>query len=471
MDNYRLAWRNLWRNRRRTLITVASVFFAIFFALLMRSLQLGTYDHMFKGLIESYSGYIQVQHPDFLEDPVVDNIIEFSDTLQEFLLRDGGVRGVIPRFESFALASAGSRTKGTIVMGIDPEKERDVSDVGNRLVKFSLTEEVVNTLMEEDLPREIKKNIETFSGFSWSGEGKMQIELGIRDRDTASVMPVIRKHAKVDNGMISMGSEGALLGEGLASYLGLEKGDTLVLMSQGYHGVTAAGKYVIMGIVTMPSPDIDNKIVYLPVDVCQQLYGAEGMVTSLVLQVEDNSYNAVEDIVNRIGGSLAEDKYRIVDWKEMNATIVSQLDADNKSGMIMIGILYLVIAFGVFGTVLMMTAERRREFGVLIAIGMQKTEMASVMAFEMIYIGLLGMLAGIAVALPVIFYGFHHPIRFSSDMAKMFEDYGFEPVMAFAWPGPYILWQSLVIAVIVLVALVYPVHKILSIKEIDALKA
>jgi ABC-type lipoprotein release transport system permease subunit len=434
-------------------------------------MQLGTYDNMFKGLIESYSGYIQVQHPDFLEDPVVDNLIEFSDTLQELLLSDPGVKGIIPRFESFALASAGSRTKGAIVMGIDPEKEKNLSDVESRLVRFRLTEDIVSAVLEEDLPEEIKKNIEIFSGYSWAGEGKMQLELGIKDRDTAYVMPVLEKHASVDNRMISAGREGALLGEGLAAYLGLSTGDTLVLLSQGYHGVTAAGKYAVEGVVTMPSPDIDNKIVYLPADVCQQLFGAEGMVTSIVLQVEDNSYDAVEEIVERIGRSLPDEKWRIVDWKEMNATIVSQLDADNKSGMIMIGILYLVIAFGVFGTVLMMTAERRREFGVLIAIGMQKKVMASVMVLEMIYIGLLGIVAGVAVALPVIFYGFYHPIRFSSDMARIFEDYGFEPVMAFAWPGSYILWQSLVIAVIVLVSLLYPVYKILTIKEIDALKA
>lgn len=471
MNNFKLAWRNLWRNRRRTLITVASVFFAIFFALLMRSLQLGTYDNMFKGLIESYSGYMQVQHPDFLEDPVVDNIIEFSDTLQKLLLSDPGVEDLIPRFESFALASAGSRTKGAIVMGIDPEKERNVSDIESRLVRYRLTDDVVTTLLKEDMPEEIEKNIENYSGFSWAGEGKMQLELGIKDSDTASVMPLLRKYASVDNKMIVSGREGSLLGEGLAAYLGLGTGDTLVLLSQGYHGVTAAGKYAVEGVVTMPSPDLDNKIVYLPIDICQQLFGAEGMVTSLVLQVEDNSYDAVEESVQRIGRSLPEDKWRIVDWKEMNATLVSQLDADNKSGMIMIGILYLVIAFGVFGTVLMMTAERRREFGVLIAIGMQKTEMASVMFFEMIYIGLLGIFAGVAVALPVIFYGFYHPIRLSSDIARIFEDYGFEPVMAFAWPGSYILWQSLVIAVIVLVALLYPVYKILTIKEIDALKA
>jgi len=160
-----------------------------------------------------------------------------------------------------------------------------------------------------------------------------------------------------------------------------------------------------------------------------------------------------------------------MDWKEMNGTLVQQLEADNKSGMIMIGILYLVIAFGVFGTVLMMTAERRREFGVLVAIGMQKTRMAGVMVYEMLYIGLIGILAGVGTSIPVIIYGYHNPIHFSASLAKAFEEYGFEPVMAFQWIDSYFIYQSLVVAIIVLIAVIYPVVKIRKMKEVNALRA
>ena len=73
MKNYKLAWRNLWRNRRRTLITASAVFFAVFFALFFRSLQIGSYDHMFKNAIESYSGYLQVQQTDWWDEKSVDN--------------------------------------------------------------------------------------------------------------------------------------------------------------------------------------------------------------------------------------------------------------------------------------------------------------------------------------------------------------------------------------------------------------
>ena len=81
-----MAWRNLWRNRRRTLITVASVFFAIFFALIMRSLQLGTYDHMFRNAIESYTGYIQIQHEDFWDNKIVDNTFAYTPELEQIVM-------------------------------------------------------------------------------------------------------------------------------------------------------------------------------------------------------------------------------------------------------------------------------------------------------------------------------------------------------------------------------------------------
>src|SRR5512136_1349665 len=119
MKNYKIAWRNLWRNKRRTLITVASVFFAVFFALLMRSLQLGSYDHMFRNVIESYTGYIQVQHEDFKDDSSVDNAFDFTPGIQRVLMSDPNVTSIVPRFESFALASSGPLTKGVLVLGID----------------------------------------------------------------------------------------------------------------------------------------------------------------------------------------------------------------------------------------------------------------------------------------------------------------------------------------------------------------
>jgi ABC-type lipoprotein release transport system permease subunit len=470
MDNYKIAWRNLWRNKRRTLITVASVFFAVFFALLMRSIQLGSYDHMFRNVIESYTGYIQVQHEDFKDNPTVDNVFAFSPEIRQNILKDKNVVDVVPRFESFALASSGSLTKGVLVIGIDPVKESLLSNVRGRLVKYRLSAKTIDNLKKSELPQSVKAKLDLFKEESYSTGGILQMDLGIKNTDSASVMPILRRAASFSNGYITSGKQEALIGDRLARYLKLNIGDTLVIIGQGYHGTTAAGKYRISGIVRMPTSDIDNKIVYLPVDVCQELYSAPGMLTSLALSIKDNR----DKKINRMMQSLAKEMpspLRMIEWREMNALLINQMESDNKSGAVMVAILYLVIAFGIFGTVLMMTIERKREFGVLVAIGMQKSKLAAIVSIEMIYIGLLGILSGIAFAFPVIIIGQYNPIRLSGEYAKVYESYGMEPVMPFMPVDYYFLWQSVIVAIIVGIAIIYPVRKIYKMQLVNSLKA
>lgn len=470
MKNYKIAWRNLWRNKKRTLITVASVFFAIFFALIMRSLQLGTYDHMFRNAIESYTGYIQIQHEDFWDNKIVDNTFGYTPELDQIVMSLENVTGTVPRFESFALASSGSLTKGVLVMGVDPEKESLLSDIRSKLVKYNLNDNNIEALRKSELPPEIKKNLEVFRGNSYSSNASLAIDFNIPDNDSSSILTIFREYAYFRNGYLKTGEPGVLIGDKLALYLKAGIGDTIVLLGQGYHGTTAAGKYRINGIVKLPAPDLDNKIVYLPYDVCQELYDAPGLLTSLAISIKANDDKMINGTILEIGSKL-EPHLKVMGWREMNKLMINQMDADSKSGMIMIFILYLVIAFGIFGTVLMMTAERRREFGVLVAIGMQKSKLAAVITLEMILMGILGIASGIIAALPVIFYGYSHPIRFHGEMAKMYEDYGMEAVMPFLLPDMYILWQAMVVAVIVLIALVYPLRKINKMQVVNSLKA
>jgi ABC-type lipoprotein release transport system permease subunit len=272
------------------------------------------------------------------------------------------------------------------------------------------------------------------------------------------------------NGYISSGNQEALIGDRLAKYLKLNIGDTLVLVGQGYHGTTAAGKFRIVGVVRMPTSDIDNKIVYLPVDVCQELFSAPGMLTSLALCINDNSDKEINRMISSLGKEV-QSPLRMLGWREMNELLINQMDADNKSGAIMVGILYLVIAFGIFGTVLMMTIERKREFGVLVAIGMQKSRLAAIVAIEMFYIGLLGILSGIAVAVPAIIIGLYNPIRLTGEYAKVYESYGMEPIMPFMPVDYYFLWQSVIVAIIVAISIIYPVRKIYKMKLVNSLKA
>lgn len=470
MTDSQLAWRNLWRNRKRTLITAASVFFAVFFALLMRSFQLGAYDRLFKNIIESYTGYLQIQHKDYFDDPVLDNAFEVDQSLFDTIRADPNVRAVVPRLESFALAAVGSRTQGVMVIGIDPEGEDKVTGIKKRLVKYRLTTDAISALKKDLRSERTKKLLDVFSDESYSSDGRLMLDLGISNDDTAALFPVIRRDASFRNDYFIKGdTAGVIIGNGLSAYLKANEGDTVVLMGQGYHGTSAAGKYVVRGIVKLPAPDIDNLIVYLPLNAARNLYAASGMATSAVISLKSSVDRDILQTGERLS-RLISDPLAIRNWKELNALLLNQIEADNRSGIIMIGILYLVIAFGVFGTVLMMMAERRREFGMLVSIGMQKRKLAKIVSFEMLLIGLLGLAAGVIASLPIIFYGNSYPLRFRGEMARMYEDYGFEPVMPTLMPDTYFLWQVIVVLIILLIAISFSIRKIFRINVISSMR-
>ncbi len=422
-------------------------------------------------MIESYTGYIQIQHQDYAEEPILDNSFEADPEMMKKVKSDPNVKDVVPRLESYTLAASGSRTQGVMMLGVDPEKEENLSGMRDRLVKFKLTEDAIEALKSTDLPDRTLRLLDLFRNEAYSSTGRMMLDLGISTEDSTVVLPVLRRNASFTNKYFSGSSDGeVLIGSGLSDFLKINVGDTLILMGQGYHGTSAAGNFIVAGIIKLPSPDIDKRIVYMPLETARELYAAPGLATSAVLSLKDFDDKSIDKTAVRLKTFVA-DPLAVKTWRELNALLLNQMEADNRSGMIMIGILYLVIAFGVFGTVLMMMAERRREFGMLVSVGMQKSKLAKVVTIEMFLMGLLGVISGIIASLPLVYYGHFRPLRFTGEYARMYEDYGMEPVMPTLLPDTYYLWQTVVVMIIISIAIIFSVRKIFRIDLISSLKA
>jgi ABC-type lipoprotein release transport system permease subunit len=405
-DTLKLAWRNIWRNKRRTLITIASVFFAMFLSLIMRSMQVGSYGHMADGIVEAFTGFIQVHKNGYWDDQTLDNSMEYDAGLEASIETLENIRAVIPRLESFALASTGEQTKGILVVGIDPVKEMDLTHPQNK----------------------IKQGV-----------------------------------------YFDQNPDGVIVSRRLSEFLNLELNDTVTLISQGYHGATAAGIYAVTGIIEMPNPELDRRIVFMPLPLAQYFYGAENMLTSLVINVFDS--DDLTSTKKQLASILEDDAYEIMDWKELNPELVQQIQSDQAGGYIMLAVLYLIVGFGVLGTLIMMTTERKREFGVMVAVGMQKKRLGLLLTVEMLLMGIIGAATGIVGSLPVITYLVHHPIRFGGEYAELFEQYGFEPIMPARLEGYYFAGQSAIVLIIFILAIIYPVYTVLRLKEIKALRA
>jgi ABC-type antimicrobial peptide transport system permease subunit len=118
-----------------------------------------------------------------------------------------------------------------------------------------------------------------------------------------------------------------------------------------------------------------------------------------------------------------------------------------------------------------MVAERRREFGVLVSVGMQKTRLAGILIYETFMIGLLGIITGSIVSLPILRYHVLNPIPMTGQAGEMMAEMGFEPYMYFSLAPRIFTFQVLIIFILVLVIAIYPIVKALKLKEHDAIRA
>lgn len=401
---FRLAWRNIWRNKRRTAITIASVFFAVLLTVIMHSATTGLYDKMVDDVVSFSSGYIQVHKEGYWDEQVIDNAFPADPQLEKLLSEHPEIKAAVPRLESFALASSGEITKGVMVIGIVPEKEMALT----HLEKFI----------------------------------------------TAGTY-------------LDPGDNAVLVSGGMAKSLGLGINDTIILIGQGYHGASAAAKFPVKGIVQLASPELNKRMVYLPLEKAQQMYDAPQLLTSVSLQLHDA--DDMPALLSGLRTTMDSARYEIMSWKEMMPELDQLIEADRSGHLITMNVLYLVISFGLFGTILMMTTERRREMGILIAIGMKKRILSFIILLEILLIAFLSALLGVAVSFPLLLYFVYNPVRFTGKLAEVYESYGMNPVIALSTSPSIFFTQAAIVFAISFLLAIYPMVKISRLKVVEAL--
>jgi ABC-type lipoprotein release transport system permease subunit len=371
---------------------------------MMVSLKDGFLDKMQENAVSFYTGYVQIHQNGYWDDQNLDNTLSHSPTLADSILTHSQVTSIIPRLEAYGLAASEKRSRVSMVVGIDPDEEQKVTRLKEKVV---------------------------------AGEY-------IVDSDKA-----------------------VLLTEGLADYLNLNLGDTIVILGQGYHGISAVGKYLIKGLIKFGSPDLNNRLVYLPIAEAQWLYGAENRLTAYVLEISDG--NKAKNTAKQIQASLGSG-YEVMPWQVLLPELNQMIQGEDQETVIFLLVLYILISFGIFGTFLMMTMERKYEFGMVVALGMKKYILSLILVIEGICVTMLGALSGLIISFPIINYLHNYPIQLSGELAEVYENYGIEPIFYFSME-PYVFYsQALIVLILALVLSTYPVLSIFRLKPVNAMR-
>lgn len=399
-----IALKNIGRNRSRTLISIASVFFAVILSTLAGSLKEGIFNNLIKNVVSFYSGYLQIHAKGYWDEQQLDNSFEPSPTIQGILRHQSSITAFAPRLESFALAASDKTTKGCLVIGIDPIPENQTTGIQNKLQQgnFSTNE----------------------SNIVWCTTG-------------------------------------------LAERLSIKTNDTLYLIGQGYHGSTAAGKYIVKGLLRFGAPQLNNQALFMPLETATNLFGTENRITAYIIQIDK------PEKLNGIIQSLREklpSGYEVMSWGELMPDIKQHIETDSNNMKYIQGVLYVLICFGIFGTLIMMMMERRYEMGMLIAIGMKKTTLMIMVVAESVITVMTGCVLGLLTSIPLLFYLKKHPLKMGTETAKAYEAFGFEAIFPTATGAHIFGEQGLAVFIIGIVLSIYPVIQIFRLDSVEALK-
>lgn len=271
----------------------------------------------------------------------------------------------------------------------------------------------------------------------------------------------------VDGKLLDIEDKSIIIAKGVARYYNAKVGDSLIFIGQGFHGMQAVGIYPIQGIIDMKNPNLNNMSVFMNLSVAQDFVSADQRITNLVIDKEQ--YFDEIKIVEAIESKIDIQSNDLMTWKEMTPELDQLIQADNAGGMIVIIILYMIVSFGIFGTVLMMTQERLYEFGVLISIGMKKSKLMTTLIFETIFLTFIGVFIGFVISRPIVNYFHFNPIRLFGSAAAQLESAGFEPVLPFmnTYDIPFI--HGLIIILISLATCIYPIIVISNLNPIKAM--
>ena len=231
------------------------------------------------------------------------------------------------------------------------------------------------------------------------------------------------------------------------------------------------GRLYYHKLIDLKNPDLNKLGIFMAIESARNYVSSEEISTHIIIDKEQ--YYDEEKIVKDLSQILSED-YEIMTWKKTLPEIEQTITADNAGGLIMAFILYIIVVFGMFGTVLMMTEERKYEFGVLISIGMSRVRLFGIILIETIILSMIGVFLAIILTYPISYYFNLNPIDMAVLMGEgadqMLEDLGFSPLapMSISWDIP--LSHALVIFIFSLLISIYPAIKILNLNPVKSMK-
>lgn len=338
----KLAFRNIFRQRRRSILTGLSMTGGYLLCALSFSLVEGSYNNVIEHFIRDQTGHIQIHQSDYLQRPRIYKNIDNFSSISKILSSQQDVKSFAPRIKAAALVYANNKNTPAQVVGIDPDKEST----------------------------------------------------------TTRLRQKIKAGTYIDSTTNSEGYYSALIGRSIADLLKLKIGDEIILLSQGADGSMANDIFIVKGIAGTRSSR-DRLTIYLPIPAAQDFFSMQNKIheVAVLLNHTNQSLDATRELQEKIGTEL-----NVSSWQEIEETFYRTMQADKRGNRFTLGIIVFIVFIGVLNTVLMTVFERTKEFGVLKSIGTRPGNLLTMIVMETTMLSLISCALGFLLSLILVYW-------------------------------------------------------------------
>ena len=404
---FKLAWRNIWRNTRRTILTMCAIGFGAALIVFSVGIQLGEYDLMISGSTRIYQGLIQIQKKGYLKDERMRDSIPNAEKLAQQVRDHTGINSVAVRANGFALVSSKQRTYGVLIAGVQAKYEKDVS-----------------------------------------------------------IIPSVVKQGHY---LSSDSAEEAVIGRSLAKNLKISVGDEITIMGSGRDGSVAATILPVVGIFESGSKALDRTMVQIPLHTFQNVFSMGNHAHAIVLY--DKRAKLALPLQHELQTMINGRNQHLValTWDQIQPGIKQSIELDYSSGWVMYIVLIAVITFSIMNTFLMSVLERTREFGIMLALGLRPLNIGKMVMMEALLLTIIALIIGTLVGVAINYYFDVHGLTFEG-MEEIAAQYNMPATITPQLSLESSLIGPSVILLFTLLSALFPALKIRKLEPVEAMR-
>ncbi|HUU38816.1 MAG TPA: FtsX-like permease family protein [Candidatus Desulfaltia sp.] len=352
MLTLKMAFRNILRQKRRTMFTGLSIVGGFTLAVIFIGWADGSYNNIIDQFTRNRLGHIQIHEKTYLDRPSLYKTIDAGQRIGTILEQADAVESWAPRVYGAGLAAFGEKSAGVQIIGLDPQRENATTHFDRKIVQ----------------------------GRSFSALRAGEV----------------------------------VLGKGLAEILQTKTGDRVVLVSQAADGSIAQDLYLLVGIVATGDDLSDRMSFFLPLGTAQDYLVLGDRLHEIAVVVDRLS--RVNMIAATLSGLIADPALSVDPWQVFARSFYEAMRADKAGMWVMLVIIVVIVAVGVLNTVLMSVLERRREYGLLKAVGTKPRQIVRLVLLEIMVLSLIAMTVGAGLGLGANAILSKHGVKFSSGL-------------------------------------------------------